>query len=56
VDFYSASSPPFFAISLSNPLKRGGWTSILTLFGGSGVDFYSGLEQTRRVDLYWGGV
>jgi len=23
VDFYSASSPPFFAISLSNPLKRG---------------------------------
>jgi len=55
-DFYSGTSPPFFfAIYLQFFLKRGVDFYLDRFCGVPGVDLYSGMEQTRRVDLYEGG-
>jgi len=37
------------------PNKKGLDFYLDRVFGGPGVDFYSGMEQTRKMDLYEGG-
>jgi len=55
VDFYSVSGQQFSALFLSFSLKEG-VDFYLDRFFGVRVDFYSGMEQTRMVDLYLGGI
>jgi len=45
----------FLPYSTQFPSKNGETSIWTTFLVGLGVDFYSVMEQTRRVDLYWGG-